>query len=144
VPELEGMHVRQVYRGFRAADLDGVWWVVAAATPSVNRSVRRAADRRRVFVNAVDDTANATAYLGAVLRRGAVVVAVSTGGTSPALAAVLRDLLDALLPAEATGWADLASAERARWKAEKVPLGLRRSTLLALLTRLAGNDGGPQ
>src|SRR5580765_7764183 len=46
-------------RPFAPADLDGAWLVVAAATPAVNREVADAAERLRIFVNAVDDPANA-------------------------------------------------------------------------------------
>lgn len=140
VADLDALPVRQVRRDFRASDLDGAWWVVAAATPAVNRRVRRAADRRRVFINAVDDVANATACLGAVLRRGEVAVAISTGGDAPALAVVLRDALEALLPGEVAAWVDLARAERARWKADGVPLPARKSRLLAALAAIAGRD----
>src|SRR5689334_20084979 len=42
-------------RAFVAQDLDDVWFVVAAAPPEINRDVAAAAERRRVFVNAVDD-----------------------------------------------------------------------------------------
>ena len=42
-------------RAFEVSDLDGVWYVVAAATPDVNRAVARAAEARQLFVNAVDD-----------------------------------------------------------------------------------------
>ena len=45
--------------------------VVAAATPEVNREVAAAAEERRVFVNAVDDPASASAYLGGVVRAAA-------------------------------------------------------------------------
>src|SRR5580693_8400987 len=45
-------------RAFEAADLDGMWLVVAAATPDTNRCVAAAAEARQVFVNAVDDPAN--------------------------------------------------------------------------------------
>src|SRR5262245_49161956 len=48
-------------REFQEHDLDDVWLVVAAATPEVNRAVAAAAEQRRVFVNAVDDPANASA-----------------------------------------------------------------------------------
>ena len=137
VPVLDTLPVRQVRRRFLASDLDGAWWVVAAATPAVNRLVRRAADRRRLFVNAVDDTSSGSAYLGAVLIRGDVMLAVSTAGQAPALAAVLRDALEALLPAEVAAWASLARAERARWKAEGVPMAERRPRLLDALARLA-------
>ncbi len=57
---------------FRAAHLDGARWVVAAATPEVNREVAEAAAARGLFVNAVDDPAVAPAYRGGVGRRGPV------------------------------------------------------------------------
>ena len=54
-------HVQFAQRPFEPADVDGVWLVVAAATPSVNREVAAVAETQRVFVNAVDDPANASA-----------------------------------------------------------------------------------
>src|SRR5262249_7061469 len=48
-----------VHREFTASDLDGARWVVAAATPEVNREVAAAAAARGLFVNAVDDVASA-------------------------------------------------------------------------------------
>src|SRR5439155_15553698 len=59
-----------VERGFEPADLEGAWFVVAAATPAVNQQVAAAAAERRLFVNAVDDPASASAYAGGVVRRG--------------------------------------------------------------------------
>jgi uroporphyrin-III C-methyltransferase / precorrin-2 dehydrogenase / sirohydrochlorin ferrochelatase len=98
-PELERPGVTLVRRAFEPADLDGAWWVVAAAPPEVNRQVQAAAEARPLFVNAVDDPPNATAYLGGVVRRSGVTVAISTGGRAPALAGLLREALDAWLPA---------------------------------------------
>ena len=68
---------------------------MAAATPEVNRDVARLAEARHVFVNAVDDPPNATAYLGGVVRRDGVTLAISTAGHAPALAGLLREALDA-------------------------------------------------
>ena len=87
-----------IERAFAPADLDGARWVVAAATPEVNREVAAAAAARGLFVNAVDDPAAATAYLGGVVRRGGVALAISTGGVAPALAGLLREALEAVLP----------------------------------------------
>ena len=53
-----------------------------------------------MFVNAVDDPPNASAYLGGVVRRAGVTFAVSTNGDAPALAGLLREALEAVLPAE--------------------------------------------
>ena len=77
---------RSVGASFEPADLDDAWLVVAAATPDVNRQVAAAAEERRIFVNAVDDPPNATAYLGGVVRRDGVTVAISTSGEAPAIA----------------------------------------------------------
>ena len=85
-------------RAFRPADLENAWLVVAAATPDVNREVAAAAETRRVFVNAVDDPPNATAYLSGVVRRDGVTLAISTSGDAPALAGLLREALDDVLP----------------------------------------------
>src|SRR5471032_91139 len=49
-------------RPFKPSDLDGAWLVVAAATPDVNRHVADVAETQRIFVNAVDDPANASAF----------------------------------------------------------------------------------
>src|SRR5439155_17996328 len=91
-------------RTFQPADLDGAWLVVAAATPAVNREVARAAEDRRVFVNAVDDPANATAFLSGVVRRDGVTLAISTSGDAPALSGLLREALDAVLPRDLANW----------------------------------------
>src|ERR1051326_2797291 len=87
-------------RPFVPADLDHAWLVVAAATPEVNRAVAAAAEPRRVFVNAVDDPANASAFLSGVIRRDGVTVAVSTSGDAPALTSLIREALDTVLPAD--------------------------------------------
>lgn len=122
-----------VERAFAEADLDGVRFVIAAATPDVNRAVAAAAAARNLFVNAVDDPASASAYLGGVVRRGDVTVAISTGGSAPALAGLLREALDAAIPEELDAWLELARAERARWKREGTPIAERRNQLLDAL-----------
>lgn len=121
---------------FRPAHLDGARWVVAAATPEVNREVAEAARARNLFVNAVDDPAVATAYLGGVVRRGPVEIAISTGGLAPALAGLLREALEAVLPADLERWIEIAKAERRAWKQAAVPITKRRPLLLRALDRL--------
>ena len=135
-PEIEQRGVTVVRRSFEPSDLDGAWWVVAAAPPEVNRQVLAAAEVRRVFVNAVDDPQNATAYLGGVVRKHGVTVAISTNGRAPALAGLLREALDAWLPAELDEWLVAADEARRRWKAEGVPMEARRPQLLETLNTL--------
>ena len=136
-----GVEIRR--RPFESDDLDGVWFAVAAATPEVNRQVEAAAEARRVFVNAVDDPLAATAFLGAVIRRADVAVAISTSGRSPALAALLREAIEALLPdeEEVSSWLAAAEALRAKWQASAVPIFERRPLLLRTLNELYGGRG---
>lgn len=125
-----------VERGFVASDLEAARWVVAAATPEVNRQVAAAAHERLLFVNAVDDVASASAYLGAVIRRGPVELAISTAGLAPALAGLLREALEALLPDDLARWVDVAIAARADWKRAGIPIAERRPLLLRALQRI--------
>ena len=123
-------------RAFRPADLENAWLVVAAATPDVNREVAAAAESRRVFVNAVDDPPNATAYLSGVVRRDAVTLAISTSGEAPALAGLLREALDDVLPRDLAAWMTVARDERIKWKRDGVPMEQRRPLLLEALNRI--------
>ena len=125
-----------VVREFEPRDLDGKWLAVAAATPDVNREVARAAEERRVWVNAVDDVASASAILGGVVRKGGVTLAVSTDGRAPALAGLLREALAAVLPEDLEQWSRTAAQARAFWKAACVPMSERRPLLLEALNQL--------
>jgi uroporphyrin-III C-methyltransferase/precorrin-2 dehydrogenase/sirohydrochlorin ferrochelatase len=135
-PDIAAAAVTVARRPFVPGDLDGAWLVVAAATPEVNREVASAAEARRVFVNAVDDPANASVYTGGVLRRGGVTVAVSTDGRAPALAGLLREGLEAVIPEEIETWVRAAEWLKERQRAEGVPIGERRPRLLEALNAL--------
>ena len=135
-PEIEAAGVAILRRAFEPEDLDGAWFVVAAAPPAVNRAVTAAAEERRIFVNAVDDVAHATAYLGGVLRRGGFTIAVATEGRAPALAGLVREGLEALVPDEIETWVAEASRVRERQRAEGVPFDRRRPQLLLALNGL--------
>jgi uroporphyrin-III C-methyltransferase / precorrin-2 dehydrogenase / sirohydrochlorin ferrochelatase len=135
-PEIERADVEIVRRAFADADLDGAWWVVAAAPPAVNRRVSEAAERRRIFGNAVDDPEHATAYLGGVVRRDGVTIAISTDGRAPAIAGLLREAFDALLPREIHAWLRASDQARWTWRSERTPIEERRPQLLEILNRL--------
>jgi len=133
---IERANVAIARRPFEPADLDGAWLVVAAATPEANREVATAAEARRIFVNAVDDPPNASAFLSGVVRRDGVTIAISTNGDAPALAGLLREALDAVLPVDLETWMDQARRERFIWRRDLVPMEQRRPLLLAALNRL--------
>ena len=123
-------------REFRPDDLDGVWYVVAAASRDVNSVVAAAAHARGIFVNAVDDIENASAYAGAVLRKAGVTTALSTDGEAPALAGLMREALESVLPDDLEAWMACARETRKRWLAEGIPMEQRRPLLLEALDKL--------
>lgn len=135
-PDIESRNVTLVRRPFQESDLDGAWWVVSAATHEVNREVLQAAESRHVFVNAVDDPANATAYAGGIVRRDGVTIAISTDGRAPALAGLLREALDGWLPRDLDAWMAAADEARKAWRDQGVPMEERRPRLLEALNRL--------
>jgi uroporphyrin-III C-methyltransferase/precorrin-2 dehydrogenase/sirohydrochlorin ferrochelatase len=131
--EIRAMGVRLLERPFEESDLDHAWFVVAAATPEVNAHVSRAAAARRLFVNAVDDPPNATAYLGGVVRRSGATIAISTNGRAPAIAGLLREGLDELLPADLDDWFRESDRLKQQWRSTGVPMAERRPQLVEVL-----------
>lgn len=89
-----------VARPFRRGDLDGAFLVVAATGDgATNAAVYAEAEAGRVLCNAVDDIPHCHFAIPSILRRGELLLAVSTGGRAPALAKRLRRRLG-----EALGW----------------------------------------
>ncbi len=89
---------------------------VVAATDDKALNARVASDcrERGIPVNSVDDRENCDFYFPALIGRGSVTVGISTGGASPALAAALREYIEALLPDDLGGIAE--KAEKLRGK----------------------------
>ena len=136
VEEIAAAPVEILRRPFVPEDLEGISFVVAAAPPDVNREVAAAAHPRGLFVNAVDDMENATAYMGAIVRRAGVTMALSTDGEAPALAGLMREALEALIPDDLDAWVTSAREARRDWLARGVPMAERRPLLLEALVAL--------
>ena len=97
--------LRWTPRAFLPSDLDGVFLVVAAACDvQVNEEVFRQADSRGVLCNTVDDPKHCHFQCPAVVRRGDLQIAISTGGRSPALAQRLRTELEVEFGEEYGPW----------------------------------------
>jgi len=107
-------------RPYRPGDAEGALLVVAATDDAaVNRQVWEEAEGRGQLVNAVDDPPHCNVFVPAVVRRGPLTLAVSTGGGAPALAARIRRRLEEQFP---PAWgaliellADLRPAVKARY-----------------------------
>jgi siroheme synthase-like protein len=91
--------IAHVARPYADGDLAGAALAFAAtADGGVNADVAREGRARGVWVNAADDPAHCDAILPALVRRGPVTVAISTGGASPALARAVRERVERALP----------------------------------------------
>lgn len=104
-PEMEDVArrggFRVILRDFRPSDLEGMSLVIAATDRAdVQQAVAREAGRRGIFACAVDDPANCSFIAPAVLRRGDLILTVSTSGIAPALASRIRDKLAEVFGAE--------------------------------------------
>jgi precorrin-2 dehydrogenase / sirohydrochlorin ferrochelatase len=106
-PAVRSLAVTVIERGYEPGDSAGKRLVITATDNSdVNAAVAADAKASDIWVNSADDPSNCTFILPAVARDGAVTVAVSTGGASPALASHLR--------AELQRWlGDVGAAEAA-------------------------------
>ena len=104
---------------FHAADLDGKWLVVAATEDSeLNQAIASAAAARNVFCNIVDVTPLCSFIYPAIVARGDVQIAISTSGTSPALAQKLKREIANIVGPELAALADLLGELRQRVIAE--------------------------
>lgn len=100
-------------RRFAIGDLGGYWLVVSAiGDPLVNDLVFAEALRLRIWLNVVDDPARSSFFFTALHRDGDIVVSVSTQGSSPALAQILRDIVAKALPKNASQVAQQLRNER--------------------------------
>jgi siroheme synthase-like protein len=98
--ELRELPVTIVERRFARSDVVGRFLVIAATNArSVNAAVSRAAEERSTPCNVADDPELCSFILPAIVRRDPIVVGVSTGGASPALAQRIRsDVADLIGP----------------------------------------------
>ena len=101
------------FRSYRPADLRGRALVFAATDDrAVNAMVAADARRRRIWVNAADDPEHCDFLLPSVLRRGSLLVSVTTGGRSPALARVVREELERVFGSDYALLTELAGEVR--------------------------------
>jgi len=108
-------------REYDADDLAGVFLVIAATNSSaLHDEIYAEARRRGVLCNAVDEPQRCDFYFPAVVRRGELQIAISTGGLSPALAQRLRKELERQFGPEWEEW--VAQLGRTRDELQSIPM----------------------
>lgn len=118
--ELDGIDgVTVERRAWRAVDLNGAFLVVAASRdPGERDAIAREARSRGALVNVMDDIPNCDWSAPSIVRRGDLVLAIATGGASPALAKKLRLQLESEF---GEGWSEILTILRAV-REETLPL----------------------
>jgi len=117
-------------REFEAEDLRGMFLVVAATSSTdVHERIFEEATRRGVLCNIVDVPPLCDFYYPAVVQRGALQIAVSTGGQSPALAQRLRKELEEQFGPEYAAWVVELGAKREELQAAKLDAEERKRIL---------------
>lgn len=112
---------------FEESQLDRVWLVIAATNDAeLNRRVSSAAESRRIWANVVDERQLCTFIFPSIINRNPIQIAVSSGGTAPVLARLLREKLEALLPQNLGAMASIADRWRDRVKAKLSAAAQRR------------------
>ncbi|MEW6665574.1 MAG: bifunctional precorrin-2 dehydrogenase/sirohydrochlorin ferrochelatase [Thermodesulfobacteriota bacterium] len=122
---------------FKESHLNDAFLVIAATDdPLLNRRVSRFSRERGILVNAVDQPGDCTFIVPSTLRRGDLVVAVSTSGKSPALARRLRERLEETFGKEYETLLDVLGKIRE----EVLSKGLSQEENGRILRRLVDSD----
>ncbi len=136
-------------RGYRPGDLEGAWLAIVADTSDdeTNLSIYKEARDRNVVLNVMDVTHLCTFIAPAIVQRNDVTVAVSTAGTSPALARRLRERMSDTQHCRCLEWADMGptlAEVRADVRSRRVPVtpdDWQESMTDDLLEQFKGGDG---
>jgi precorrin-2 dehydrogenase/sirohydrochlorin ferrochelatase len=101
VSDFAGLPVTIHQRAFELADLDGQRLVITATgNRELDQLIYDTCEERGIWINSADDPERCAFTLPAVVRRGDLMVTVSTGGNSPALSSWMRQKLEALVGPE--------------------------------------------
>jgi precorrin-2 dehydrogenase/sirohydrochlorin ferrochelatase len=123
-------------RRFLSADVEQAFLVIAATnSKTTNEAVYRACVERGVLCNVVDDPEHCDFFYPAVVRRGALQIAISTEGRSPALARRLRIELERQFGSEYGAWVEQVGAMRQKLRRRDLPAAERRRLLDQIASR---------
>ncbi len=152
--------VNWLERKYQAGDVQGAFLVIATTNArTVNEAIFQEAEDAGILINVADVPAQCSFIAPSIVSRGAVTVAISTGGASPALA---RKFREELTGSPVMDWADLAgmlsqargqvkqrglAVDPQRWQCclttdllELAQSGNEEEALTCLLSRLSGGD----
>ncbi len=141
----EGSDLVLLRKRFSPEDLDlGDYIVAATSDRALNEQISRLAREKKKPVNVVDDAELCTFFFPALIRKGGLVVGVSTSGKSPAYAGHLRREIEALVPDHIEEVLDTLESCRS-WLPEILPEQKDRGQFLKeLMQQLLEEAGAPR
>jgi siroheme synthase-like protein len=97
--EYKGLNIKQ--KSFADSDLDNADVVIAATNDNeLNNFIRQSAHDRKLLINVADKPELCDFYLGSIVQKGDLKIAISTNGKSPTIAKRLKEVLNEALPDE--------------------------------------------
>ncbi len=124
--QVEAGKIQYVGREYRPGDLIGYEMAfVATDDKKVNPVVAQEARERGVWINAADDPPHCDFILPSVLQRGDLVVAVATGGSSPALSRAIREELESYFTKDYAELTEVAAEVRRELRQRSVSPGAK-------------------
>ncbi|WP_134090307.1 TSUP family transporter [Olivibacter sp. XZL3] len=104
-----------VQKAFEPSDMEGMQLVVAATNNNqLNKEIKNDAAKRNLLVNVADKPALCDFYLGSIVKKGDLKIAISTNGKSPTIAKRLKEVLADSIPEEIDQTLQQMSALRAK------------------------------
>ena len=130
-----------IQREYREGDLESAALVFSATDDTeTNRRVYIEAERRNILINAVDDPPHCSFYIPSWMQRGELMLALSTGGASPAMSARLRRELEQHLPDNIEKILETLRSAREILKSDRAFSSLSVSDRGELLKRIVNDD----
>ncbi len=128
-------------RKFKKDDLAGAHIAFTATDDKdTNRAVSEEAQKRNIFVNSADDPENCTFFVPSWSDIEGVIVAVSTSGVSPALAARLRRKMEGMVPDKIGNTLSALENTRSLLKTGSAFARLTSAQRGNVLTQIVGDD----
>lgn len=108
-----------IEKSFEPIDVEGVQLVLAATNDNVlNETIRQAAHERNLLINVADKPDLCDFYLGSIVKKGDLKIAISTNGKSPTIAKRLKQVLKENIPDEIDRTLQQMSALRLQLKGD--------------------------
>ena len=121
-------------RSYQPGDLQGAHLVIVTdSSPTMRAAIHHEAETERVLLNVMDDASHGNFTTGAVMRQGALTIAISTSGCAPALAVRLRQQLEHTFGPEYALFLDWLRAVREPLAAQYPNFSERRARWYALV-----------